>query len=105
MSASETSKLFKEYALLIRNADIAVQAMGRREFPPGTRVRWVRTFDRSGAPIFLQGVVQPFNANDRHAPVMTPSGAIHQVAWHELDLSHQSTSRVANAQPLTPARF
>lgn len=55
-----------------------------KEFPVGTAVKWIRTFERgSNAPVYLHGVV--FRTGEYSFTLKTKSGATHSKYPWELD--------------------
>lgn len=89
---TETQKLYTRYTDLLHQYLVEVRDMGQHEFPPGTRVRWVRTYARDGQGVYLSGVTQPLDKWARNAQVKSASGAIHSVPWHALEFDGNTTS-------------
>jgi hypothetical protein len=88
---SETQKLYARYTDLLQKHLAEVRDMGHREFPPGTKVRWVRTFARDGQGLYLSGVIQPVDKWARSAQVKSASGALHSVPWYSLEFDVEVT--------------
>lgn len=82
---TKTQELYARYTALLQEHLSEVRDMGHSEFPPGTKVRWVRTFARDGQGLYLSGVIQPVDKWARSAQVKSASGALHSVPWYSLE--------------------